>query len=362
MDYFNKPLIKSSFAQKMALNNESVEIILTKDEHRKDSQRSLITLERKLRREQQKVEKANDKINKLIAEIRKPKGEKVTLINAQTLTNYKRSQLGKPEPSNRQIKRTPQNVTLADFIVPKIDNKKLVKHSQKTIAIAPKRGKIREFSIKKHKTKLKKAIVAIRERRKIELELQNKTESIPDKPNSEPENSLPIKALVEQPVIKHSRKLRPYCDHLLDPELAQLTEQILKDLFRFQCRAFQANQTKARAHKRYVVGFKEVFRQLEVNKLKLVLVAPDCEPNAGDGGLEETVERLKGYCLKKAVPYAFSLARRQMAYCLHKKPAISCVGILDYSGIEDCFARFVEALNTHKSLYQLGKLEINKSS
>lgn len=74
-----------------------------------------------------------------------------------------------------------------------------------------------------------------------------------------------------------------YCDHLITEELCKLTEQLLKDLFRFQSRAYEKNQIKATAHRRYVVGFKETNRQLQIRKVKLLLISPDLEPNEGQG-------------------------------------------------------------------------------
>lgn len=54
-------------------------------------------------------------------------------------------------------------------------------------------------------------------------------------------------------------------------------------MFRFQSRAYEKNQIKATAHRRYVVGFKETNRQLQIRKVKLLLIAPDLEPNEGEG-------------------------------------------------------------------------------
>lgn len=67
-------------------------------------------------------------------------------------------------------------------------------------------------------------------------------------------------------------------------ELCSLTEALLRDLFRFQDRAYHKNQIKARAARRYVVGFKETQRQLNVDKVKLLIIAPDLE-KADDIGM-----------------------------------------------------------------------------
>lgn len=68
-----------------------------------------------------------------------------------------------------------------------------------------------------------------------------------------------------------------YCDNTTSKELCNLTENLLRELFRFQKRAYDKNQIKACAHRRYVVGFNEVKRQLDILKTKLIIFAPDCE-------------------------------------------------------------------------------------
>lgn len=53
----------------------------------------------------------------------------------------------------------------------------------------------------------------------------------------------------------------------------------LAELNRFQLAALQRNAMKAKARKRYVLGFHEVTKKLKINKIKVVIVAPDLEPN-----------------------------------------------------------------------------------
>lgn len=71
--------------------------------------------------------------------------------------------------------------------------------------------------------------------------------------------------------------LTRYCDNLTTPELLSLTEALLRDIFRFQDRAYKKNEIKATSKKRYVVGFNESMRQLDLGKVKLLIIAPDLE-------------------------------------------------------------------------------------
>lgn len=74
-----------------------------------------------------------------------------------------------------------------------------------------------------------------------------------------------------------------YCDNQTTSELSSLTEALLRDVFRFQDRAYHKNEVKARSQKRYVVGFKETMRQLDIGKVKLLIIAPDLEQSSAAG-------------------------------------------------------------------------------
>lgn len=74
-----------------------------------------------------------------------------------------------------------------------------------------------------------------------------------------------------------------YCDNQTSAELSSLTEALLRDVFRFQDRAYNKNEVKARSQKRFVVGFKEAMRQLDIGKVKLLIIAPDLEQSSEAG-------------------------------------------------------------------------------
>lgn len=57
----------------------------------------------------------------------------------------------------------------------------------------------------------------------------------------------------------------------------------MRELNFFQRRAYAQNEIKARAHTRFVVGFRQAQNYLRINKVKLVIIATDCEYNEGDG-------------------------------------------------------------------------------
>ncbi|XP_034110549.2 selenocysteine insertion sequence-binding protein 2 [Drosophila albomicans] len=150
----------------------------------------------------------------------------------------------------------------------------------------------------------------------------------------------------------HSRRFRSYCDNCTTKRLKELTTQLLNDLDRFQKRAYANNEIKARAHPRLVVGFREAQSRLRVNKVKLLLLAPDCEICPAAGGLDDTITELKSLCQQQRVPYCFSLMRRELAYALHKRAQISCVAILDYDGVNETFKQVVHEVNEARQQYK----------
>ncbi|XP_017135627.1 selenocysteine insertion sequence-binding protein 2 [Drosophila miranda] len=150
----------------------------------------------------------------------------------------------------------------------------------------------------------------------------------------------------------HSRRFRSYCDNSTRPQLKQLTTQLLKDLSRFQKRAYTKNEIKARAHPRFVLGIREALARLRIQKVKFLIMATDCEICPGERGLDETIDGLKDLCQQQKVPYCFSLLRRELSYALQKRAQISCVAILDYDGANAIFNDLLSELKEAKAEYK----------
>lgn len=216
--------------------------------------------------------------------------------------------------AKRKSKRFRRSYDLADFVViMKRDNKtQKISFKKLTKIKEPRRGKVR----RKKKTTLKKRILKAREDKK-QHEIDEVTEEI---------GKLEIK---DEPLIKHSNNFREYCDHFLTPEIKQLSMTVIKDLFRFQENKFKQNPIKAKANKRYVVGFKEVKKFLVVEKLKLIFIAPDLEKNIE---VDRLVDDIKMLATQQKSFYLFSIPRRKLGYILLKKVAVSIVGIFEYQG------------------------------
>uniref|UniRef100_A0A182QDQ5 Ribosomal protein eL8/eL30/eS12/Gadd45 domain-containing protein n=1 Tax=Anopheles farauti TaxID=69004 RepID=A0A182QDQ5_9DIPT len=175
----------------------------------------------------------------------------------------------------------------------------------------------------------------------------------PSRDSSEYQNGFPslrASATASKPtVLRHSRNFRPYCDHFISDELRELAEDVLVKLFNFQSKAYAKNPIKAVANKRFVVGFNEVLKLLELRKVRLVLIAPDLEPNET---IDQMVSNVKMLCRQSQVPYLFALKRRKIGFHLLKKAPISCVGVLSYAGCEDTVKEMLVVVEQERDSYR----------
>uniref|UniRef100_A0A1L8D8P4 Ribosomal protein eL8/eL30/eS12/Gadd45 domain-containing protein n=1 Tax=Nyssomyia neivai TaxID=330878 RepID=A0A1L8D8P4_9DIPT len=303
------------------------------DEERDDSSEPTkahaIRAERRQRRRQVKQQKRDEKV---LAERRESKYKQVQLIRQSDLERYRdclKDQSDRPSWYNRGPKDA--TFSLEAFMAPK---PKVLSCPKVTTSVPGEivrhRGKKHEFPKPKPRTMAKRRILEIRHERAMEAPTDAKV------------------GLVGNP---HSRRYREYCDHFTEDELCGRVEAILQDLFRFQDRAFHRNEIKARAKRRYVVGFKEANRMLDVNKVKLLIVATDLERSPGEGGLDEAVYALRKRVREAKVPYVFALTRRGIGNILQKSPAVSCVAVLDYSGAKEKVDEMLDVVDQKRSMY-----------
>jgi selenocysteine insertion sequence-binding protein 2 len=116
---------------------------------------------------------------------------------------------------------------------------------------------------------------------------------------------------------------------LITNEIRQLSEELLQKLVTFQERSHLANPIKAKAHKRYVVGFKELMKHLLAKQLTLIVIAPDIEPKQC---LDEMVLDVQKNADLLQVPVVYSLKRRKLGWILHKKVPVCAIGVFSFDG------------------------------
>ncbi|KAL5291629.1 SECISBP2L family protein [Megaselia abdita] len=290
---------------------------------------------REKRRERRKIKKENEKLLKEDIARKKlyQKGsQKVQVLDGKTFDKFNNTSTSESKPIDFKSKRRKDlhnpEFSLIDYLAKK---KKKKRHERKIFLRTSQTKRKGKVKTKKHVSSLKKLI-----RRFRSLKVEEK-EKVPEKTTEK---------------YIHSNTFRSYCDNTTSSLLSQQTEDLLRKLNEFQRRALQKNEIKAKAHKRFVIGFREVKNHLLVKKLKLVIIATDCEKCDIEGGIDDVIESMKTFCrTDQEVPCCFSMKRRQLAYCLYRKVPVSCVGILSYDGAQDIFHSFMKTLEEEKLNY-----------
>eukprot|EP00090_Calanus_glacialis_P015003 TRINITY_DN23891_c0_g1_i1.p1 TRINITY_DN23891_c0_g1~~TRINITY_DN23891_c0_g1_i1.p1 ORF type:complete len:1004 (-),score=355.52 TRINITY_DN23891_c0_g1_i1:281-3292(-) len=147
----------------------------------------------------------------------------------------------------------------------------------------------------------------------------------------------PLEMSVEEKALTalHSRKFRTYCTHLLSNELDASISLLMADLVRFQDKQHAKDPVKAKARRRYVVGLREVAKFLKVKKVCCVILAPDIERVATEGGLDDAVTKLVNDAKGQEISTLFGLNRRKLGKLCLKKVPVSCIGIMNYQGSDE---------------------------
>ncbi|CAJ0935683.1 unnamed protein product, partial [Ranitomeya imitator] len=75
----------------------------------------------------------------------------------------------------------------------------------------------------------------------------------------------------------HSKRFREYCNQVLSKEIDECVTVLLQELVSFQERVYQKDPVKAKSKRRLVMGLREVTKHMKLNKIKCVIISPNCE-------------------------------------------------------------------------------------
>ncbi|XP_054472109.1 selenocysteine insertion sequence-binding protein 2-like isoform X1 [Anoplopoma fimbria] len=261
-----------------------------------------------------------------------------------------------------------------------------------------KRGKEREIPKVKRPTALKKIILKEREGKKGKTSVEqessgqeepgdeslNFTDEIAREPASQEDNGLsmpsdaslspasqnspysitpvsqgsPASSGIGSPMASnaitkiHSRRFREYCNQVLSKEIDESVTMLLQELVRFQERVYQKDPTKAKSKRRLVMGLREVTKHMKLNKIKCVIISPNCEKIQAKGGLDEALYNVIAMARDQEIPFVFALGRKALGRCVNKLVPVSVVGIFNYSGAEGLFNRLVSLTEEARKAYK----------
>ncbi|XP_065139909.2 selenocysteine insertion sequence-binding protein 2-like isoform X2 [Paramisgurnus dabryanus] len=152
----------------------------------------------------------------------------------------------------------------------------------------------------------------------------------------------------------HSRRFREYCNQVLSKEIDESVTLLLQELVRFQERVYQKEPSKAKSKRRLVMGLREVTKHMKLNKIKCVIISPNCEKIQAKGGLDEALYNVIAMAREQEIPFVFALGRKALGRCVNKLVPVSVVGIFNFSGAEDLFNKLVclteEARRAYKDM------------
>lgn len=75
----------------------------------------------------------------------------------------------------------------------------------------------------------------------------------------------------------HLSFLYRYCNQVLCKEIDECVTLLLQELVSFQERIYQKDPVRAKARRRLVMGLREVTKHMKLNKIKCVIISPNCE-------------------------------------------------------------------------------------
>lgn len=139
--------------------------------------------------------------------------------------------------------------------------------------------------------------------------------------------------------------IRNYVKNIIDKELDDKVCELLLNLSAFQKRIYHNDRLNYKRKRRFILGLKSIIKNAHLNRVKLVIVAPNLEPNVTPGGLDDLVGKLLQMCKDKNIPCGFALSRnkfKRALNCLTMRH--SAVGILNPEGAEKIFNELLEII------------------
>nr|XP_045011874.1 selenocysteine insertion sequence-binding protein 2-like isoform X2 [Jaculus jaculus] len=150
----------------------------------------------------------------------------------------------------------------------------------------------------------------------------------------------------------HSKRFREYCNQVLSKEIDECVTLLLQELVSFQERIYQKDPVRAKARRRLVMGLREVTKHMKLNKIKCVIISPNCEKIQSKGGLDEALYNVIAMAREQEIPFVFALGRKALGRCVNKLVPVSVVGIFNYSGAESLFNKLVELTEEARKAYK----------
>ncbi|KAF2894228.1 hypothetical protein ILUMI_11953 [Ignelater luminosus] len=134
------------------------------------------------------------------------------------------------------------------------------------------------------------------------------------------------------------------CNNIITEELDEAVKTFISGIVGLQEKLYNRDPIKGVAKRRYTVGLHEVKKYLHLNKVKIVIIAPDLKLTKRDGALYLAVKEIIDLAKANSVHYLFALKRKSIGVLTLKNIPVSCIAILNYEGLEDQFRNILKLL------------------
>ena len=105
--------------------------------------------------------------------------------------------------------------------------------------------------------------------------------------------------------------------------------------------------------KRLIAGLREVTKQVERNRVKIVFLAPDIQKCPETGGLDQAVQQLLELARRANLPVVYALSRRKIGRVLKKNVPVACCAVLSSQGTEETWKVLADLVDKSRHEYQV---------
>ncbi|XP_073996043.1 SECIS-binding protein 2 [Rhodnius prolixus] len=150
--------------------------------------------------------------------------------------------------------------------------------------------------------------------------------------------------------IIHTKKFRPYCNHLLKSSLKTKAEEFISTLRTYQDRMYYRDPVNSKARRRYVCGCHEARKFLRIQAVKMLFMANNL---AVDNGIPPILEEILQKAEESQLPVIYAGSAFDLGYWTLKKNKTSVIAILNYDGAEKLYGEILCELSEAMKQYQL---------
>ena len=147
------------------------------------------------------------------------------------------------------------------------------------------------------------------------------------------------------------RVVRDYVSNALTMELDSAVAKLLAKLCQVQAKVKKTvAKEKQRRQQRYLTGLRETLKGIKTRRVKLVIVAPDCEPG---GGLDDHVQQILSVCHEKNIPFIFALSRAGIGTALKLyRASVTSVAVISGDGAYEMLHEVTAEASKCRDLYR----------